>query len=51
MKIAVGPLVFDLPPDLAFHKARKLARRGHLVTLGPCFKNALRPIPAPRPNH
>jgi hypothetical protein len=43
MKIAVGPLVFDLPPDLAFHKARMLARAGRPVKIGPSWSTSLRP--------
>lgn len=43
MKIAVGFLVFELPPDLAAHVARAQVRRGHRVRVGPSWSTALRP--------
>jgi hypothetical protein len=43
--LIVGSLVFDLPADLAIHKARVLARAGRPVLVGPLFSRALRPRP------
>jgi len=43
MQVTAGPFVFELPADLAFHRARLLARSGRPVLVGPIFSRSLRP--------
>lgn len=46
MLVTAGVFSVYIPdPDEAAHLARKLARRGHRVVLGPAWSAALRPIP------